>query len=537
MTTETRRAGAQGAPAHTARPASVLSLLDNTYVLGAVLLAFAAGATFFVYKDAWVSDDAVITFRYVDNLLHGHGASFNPGDRVQGYTHPLWFIVLTGATMFTSDEVYSAVYLGLGLTLITGVVLGIGLMQLGRDRVTGLAAAALVLVLFCVSDSWRGFQTSGLEGSLSTFLIVLFVLEMSREHVRPPALFLITSLLVLCRPDFVLITGPVCVYATIEVARAYLNDRQPRHILPALLSLAPLLWFVFAKLYYGEFLPNTGAAKIGTFTLEQGFDQGLTYLGDWVSNEPATAAAAFALLAFALSQARRRWEFLLFFGLSAYFFYVLVIGGDFMRGRFYVPFFVACYVMGAVALARGLSLKPRPVLLGGAAALLVLAALGGPMLAPSQPMSRDIPPSGVINERMFYWPGYSFKEYRKDEILRNAAIPVNTLASLRKYVDTCGPLTIHIRNPAYIGYYVGPKLTLIDLHGLNDHYIARLPNDLLVDRPPRPGHQMWKVPISYLAQRRSVSLLPDWQRKVEALDCTLPQQAYALRNDTGYFTP
>src|SRR5262245_24535079 len=342
-----------------AAPVARLRLLDSVYVQAAVLLAFAVGATYFVYKDAWVSDDAVITFRYVDNFLHGEGPSFNPGDKVQGYTHPLWFLLLSLATVFTADEVYSAVYLGLGLTLITGLVLGVGLMRLSKDRITGLVAAALVLVLLTGSDSWRAFQTGGLEGALSTLLVVLFVLEMSRDDVRPPALFFLASLLLLCRPGFVLITGPVCAYAALEVWRT-------KRFLPSLLALTPLVWFVFARVYYGDFLPNTGAAKLGTFTLEEGFDQGLTYLGDWVTNEPATAAASFALLAFALSQARRRWEFLLFFGLSAYFFYVLVIGGDFMRGRFYGPFFVAAYVMGGVALARNLNLTSQPRALGGA---------------------------------------------------------------------------------------------------------------------------------------------------------------------------
>src|SRR6478672_9938157 len=128
MSIETRGAEARGGPALAAGRRDLLSLLDSTYVLGAVLLAFAAGVTFFVYKDAWVSDDAVITFRYVDNLLHGHGASFNPGDKVQGYTHPLWFLLLSLATVFTHDEVYSAVYLGLALTFVTAVVLGLGLM-------------------------------------------------------------------------------------------------------------------------------------------------------------------------------------------------------------------------------------------------------------------------------------------------------------------------------------------------------------------------------------------------------------------------
>src|SRR3954466_11954627 len=121
LSTETRGVEAHGGPVLVPGRRDLLPLLDSTLVLGAVLLAFAAGVTFFVYRDAWVSDDAVITFRYVDNLLHGHGASFNPGDKVQGYTHPLWFLLLSVATVFTADEVYSAVYLGLALTFVTAV--------------------------------------------------------------------------------------------------------------------------------------------------------------------------------------------------------------------------------------------------------------------------------------------------------------------------------------------------------------------------------------------------------------------------------
>ena len=76
-----------------------------------VLLVLAAAVTGLVLSVAWVSDDAMITFRYVSNLLDGTGPVFNAGDRVQGYTHPLWFLMLTAVTLVTQDEVYAAVIL------------------------------------------------------------------------------------------------------------------------------------------------------------------------------------------------------------------------------------------------------------------------------------------------------------------------------------------------------------------------------------------------------------------------------------------
>ena len=44
----------------------------------------------------WVGDDAYITYRVVWNFVHGYGPTFNPDERVQAFTHPLWMLMLTG---------------------------------------------------------------------------------------------------------------------------------------------------------------------------------------------------------------------------------------------------------------------------------------------------------------------------------------------------------------------------------------------------------------------------------------------------------
>lgn len=42
---------------------------------------------------AWVSDDGYITFRSIENWIHGYGLVFNVGERVQTFTHPLWLLL------------------------------------------------------------------------------------------------------------------------------------------------------------------------------------------------------------------------------------------------------------------------------------------------------------------------------------------------------------------------------------------------------------------------------------------------------------
>lgn len=46
-----------------------------------------------VAQTAQVSADAYITFSSIENPLHGYGAVFNVGERVQTFTHPLWFLM------------------------------------------------------------------------------------------------------------------------------------------------------------------------------------------------------------------------------------------------------------------------------------------------------------------------------------------------------------------------------------------------------------------------------------------------------------
>ena len=57
--------------------------------LGAVVGLFGL-----LLRAGWVTEDAYITLRPVDNWVNGFGLRWNPAERVQGYTHPLWMVLL-----------------------------------------------------------------------------------------------------------------------------------------------------------------------------------------------------------------------------------------------------------------------------------------------------------------------------------------------------------------------------------------------------------------------------------------------------------
>jgi hypothetical protein len=49
-----------------------------------------------VYFYDYICDDSFITLRYAQNLAEGHGLVFNLNERVEGFTSPLWTILLAG---------------------------------------------------------------------------------------------------------------------------------------------------------------------------------------------------------------------------------------------------------------------------------------------------------------------------------------------------------------------------------------------------------------------------------------------------------
>lgn len=71
---------------------------------------------------SWLSDDAFITMRSVDNLIHGFGPTWNIGERVQSFTHPLWMLLLTLVYMLVPNEVLTPVLLSLVFAVGTIVV-------------------------------------------------------------------------------------------------------------------------------------------------------------------------------------------------------------------------------------------------------------------------------------------------------------------------------------------------------------------------------------------------------------------------------
>ena len=71
------------------KEAVIINQKITKYIMYFLLALF----TYVFIVNAWVGDDAYITFRTVDNFVNGYGLTWNTSERVQAYTHPLWMFL------------------------------------------------------------------------------------------------------------------------------------------------------------------------------------------------------------------------------------------------------------------------------------------------------------------------------------------------------------------------------------------------------------------------------------------------------------
>lgn len=440
--------------------------------LVALLLLCLAGA---VASLAWVCDDAYITFRTVENAVAGHGLRWNVADRVQTYTHPLWMGLMVAGRSLTGELYFTSMAVGAACALAAAVAL--------CCTARSWTVAVLVLGALLGSRAFGTYATSGLENGLTFLLLALLCLTWKRDVQWRPRLLvlsLLTALLALNRLDAVLLAGPA-------LLAAFWQQRGLRAVTTVAVGMLPLLgWLAFATAYYGTPLPNTAHAK----ALGTGIDpallarEGLRYLGDIVTRDPATALAFAACLAIVVL---RRGAWPLAAGAVLYCLYLLRIGGDFMALRFAgAPLVLA---LGAGALAARTLPSRTSIALG--LALCASAFLGGVpewMLA-RPPDSLATANGKIIDERAHYHDQLALRGPRTG-VPRFGVVTQALQAQgiTRPVVEVRGDIGMR-------GYQAGTQVHIVD-PWLCDPLLVRLPAWDVTNF--RVGHYTRRIPEGYL---------------------------------------
>jgi arabinofuranosyltransferase len=476
----------------------VISLAD----LGFLLVCF--GFIAYLFSKAWVTEDAYITFRVIDNFINGYGLRWNIDERVQVYTHPLWMLInippywLTG-NIFISSSIMSAI---IGYSSVFWII--------RQCPARYIPILIFVLLPFIASESINNFVVCGLETPLSMFLLGWFFYEVYKLERRFYKICLIASLAILTRFDNVIFVAPCLLWLT-------LCEWRQVNVLRLIKAFMPLLaWCLFCLFYYGFVMPNTKYAKLNTsIEFWDYFKQGINYYTmSWHFDKLGLvliSAAIFlnfcCLLKSSTSLFRNQLpeqivSMLLGCSLAAYCLYILCIGGDFMQGRFFaVPAYLSIFYL--YRKSGWLLQKSRMW-----AYLAIFIVLAANALIPKPVFTEDIP-LGIADERKFYLETNSVIYTIKTPshyVVHIATSATHSACSdgigIRENADQIN--TVFSTAIGMRGYCAGPNITIIDGLALSDALLARLP--VINPKSWRIGHFERLLPQGYMHARETGDL-------------------------------
>lgn len=298
-----------------------------------LFICLATFSGFLCLKNMWVAEDAFITLRTVEQYLHGHGFRWNPHDRVQVYTSPLWFLLIIAST-FISKTLYLDL---VGLSVLLHLALLYALAKLLPDCRRWVAA----VLLLTLSQAFFEFTGSGLEYPLAYCLLAIPILLYARERPEQDShwIALSSGLALITRHDLLFLLAPMLCHLAWVYYRLF--SWRKLLVLAGLLAGPLVLWSLFSLVYYGVPFPNTAYAKLGIpgLPLQDRLQRGLIYLGVSAKVDPVTPSIL--LLGVLKALASRQTRFVMIaLGVVLAFAYVTVIGGDYMVGRFYAPLYL-----------------------------------------------------------------------------------------------------------------------------------------------------------------------------------------------------
>jgi arabinofuranosyltransferase len=278
----------------------------ETILLAASAMTVAAILTVLLWRVTL--DDAYITFRYARHLAEGYGlgAWNHTGEHVEGYSSPLWMLLLAGAAWLGVDVRIASKVFGTAAALIVIAVL----FRRHDDRPAVLAGVFLLLYL-----PFMFYAASGMEAVAFTSLVTLVLVGPAQWQP------IVAPLLVAIRPEGALV-------AAVDVLA--LAWRRERWRWVAATAIAAALTLVAIAIHrwvaYGALAPNTYYAKVAGGGVGH-VKLGLVYVGSWILAH-AVVVAFLAMGAVTVRRAGDRRGLMCLALFVAYVVYMASAGGD-----------------------------------------------------------------------------------------------------------------------------------------------------------------------------------------------------------------
>jgi arabinofuranosyltransferase len=516
----------------------------------ALLFPFLALYSFLVIRTSWVSDDAIITFRSLENFLHGYGLVFNIGERVQTFTHPLWFLIQAVANFIFN--LWKSNPFGQGqmyfLNIFISIAISILMISIFTFKVAASTKGAILgLLILSVSKAFIDYSTSGLENPLTHLILLLFILTyLTQKENSQRNIFILGMLAALGGVDRL---DTLLFYFPALFILFWQNPNKGKTLITIGLGFLPLIaWELFSLFYYGVPFPNTAYAKINTgIPVSSLIRQGIFYFQNSLRMDPITLVSIFAISIVGLIN-KNKLHRAIIAGVLLYLLYTVYIGGDFMSGRYFSAPLLACIVL--LSTMNFKSPKVYGLLIG----LVLLIGIVPIYLIPERNPAFGIGDDGdhrifideheISDERIVYTGLGLF------ERLKKRSAPSTGYARDQWVYLPDQPVRVRLVGPLGLNSMtMGPNFHMIDLNSLADPLMTRMP--LYQIDKWRIGHFRHIIPEGYmetlatgknLIADKNIALyydklafvvkgdLWDWRRIVEIWNLNTGKYDYLLKN-------
>ena len=285
-----------------------------------------------------IFDDGMISMRYAKNFLQHRGLVWNVGDRVEGFTCPLWVLIMIGVIGLFGTHSGPLVMQILG-GIIYLAVLWVFCRTAARNKSSDLGLLTGLLLLLC-SYTIAYWALGGMEASA---LCLVFAMAVAAQYSyengyigNPLVIHACLIAIGYClRPDGWLVITPFFAACWFDSVRA---GKYRRAFYAPAMIIAVVLTVLFARYsYYGEWVPNTYVLKVEGYGLALRLRNGTAYLRRFL-DENLMFLALIALGA----MSKRRIAYLNITAACIVLGYQVYVGGDpWLYWRQLLPIYVA----------------------------------------------------------------------------------------------------------------------------------------------------------------------------------------------------
>jgi hypothetical protein len=219
-------------------------------------------------------DDSFIFYPFVDNFVAGRGLIYNIGERAWGYSTVTYIFWLSAWRYLLPTVPLPDIAVRTNLLPFAAVCVAVYLLVLRYTQKRLLAAAAAAALMF--NAALLGISTGGMETFL--FMALAFFSLLAAGAQKPFAAGLLAGLAVLTRIEG-LTLAPILFVLLRKPYRAAFK-------MTAAMAISPLAWLVYARGFYGVYLPHSIIAKARPIYVLPRWDAGVRMimnLGDLFS--------------------------------------------------------------------------------------------------------------------------------------------------------------------------------------------------------------------------------------------------------------